>query len=73
MIAPGSSFSCGFAIESIAKLLMIEPIPQLGGETGARARSALLDDTLYFAYSPEIAHKNRKLLFFSSDRVKHSG
>jgi hypothetical protein len=46
MIAPGSSFSCGFAIESIAKLLMIEPIRQLGGKTGARARSALQGEAL---------------------------
>jgi hypothetical protein len=42
MIALGSLFRCGLVIESIAsKLLVIEQIPQLEGETGASARSAL--------------------------------
>jgi hypothetical protein len=73
MIVPGSSFRCGFAIESIAKLLMIEQIPQLDGEIGARARSARAGYTLYFANIPRISNKNCKLFNFTSDRVKHPG
>jgi hypothetical protein len=73
MIVPGSSFRCGFAIESIAKLLMIEQIPLLDGETGARARSASVGYRLYFANIPVIACKNIRLVNFLSDRVKHSG
>jgi hypothetical protein len=52
---------------------MIEQIPQLGGEIGARARSAWVGYTLYFANIPEITCKNLKLINFMSDRVKHSG
>jgi hypothetical protein len=37
VIVPGSLFRCGFVIEQI---------PQLGGETGTRARSALDGYTL---------------------------
>jgi hypothetical protein len=51
----------------------IEQIPQLGGEIGTRARSALVDYTLYFANTPEISFKNRLLISISSDRVKYSG
>jgi hypothetical protein len=38
-------------------LLMIEQIPQLEGETGARARSAWAGYTLYFANNPTITWK----------------
>ena len=52
MIVPRSLFRCGFAIESIAKLLMIEHIPQLDDEIGAGARSARVGNALYFANIP---------------------
>jgi hypothetical protein len=52
---------------------MIEQIPQLDGETGARARSASVGYTLYFANIPEITIKNLNLVYFLSDRVKYSG
>jgi hypothetical protein len=51
----------------------IEQIPQLGGENGTRARSALAGDTLYLANSPEISFKNRWLIYFPSGRMKYSG
>jgi hypothetical protein len=51
----------------------IEQIPQLGGETGTRARSALVGYTLYFANIPEISFKDRWLISFSSDWVKYLG
>jgi hypothetical protein len=73
MIAPRSSFRCGFAIESIAQLLMIEQIPQLGGEIGARARSARIGNTLYFANISGTSNKNNALILFLSGRVKYSG
>jgi hypothetical protein len=37
---------------------MIEPIPPLDGETGARARSAYASYTLYFTNIPEISCEN---------------
>jgi hypothetical protein len=52
---------------------MIEQIPQLDDEIGARARSARVGNTLYFANTPGISNKNIKLITFSSDRVKYSG
>jgi hypothetical protein len=52
---------------------MIEQIPQLDGESGAKARSAWDGYTLYFANIPGISIKNRKLVSFLSDRVKRSG
>ena len=64
MIAPRSLFRCGFAIESI---------PQLDDEIGARARSARVSNTLYFANIPEIFNKHSALIAFLSDRVKYSG
>jgi hypothetical protein len=73
MIVPGSLFRCGLAIESIAQLLMIEPIPQLDDEIGARARSAGVGNTLYFANGPEIFNKHSALIALPSDRVKYSG
>jgi hypothetical protein len=45
----------------------------LACEIGTRARSALVDYTLYFANTPEISFKNRWLISISSDRVKYSG
>ena len=57
MIVPRSLFRCGFALESIAKLLMIEPIPQQDDEIGTRVRSARLDHTLSFADIPGIFNK----------------
>jgi hypothetical protein len=54
-------------------LLTIKQIPQLDGETGARARLARVGDTLYLANIPETTFKNLKLVYFLSDRVKHSG
>jgi hypothetical protein len=65
MIVPGSRFRCGFTIESIASLLVIEQIPQLGGKIDARARSAWVGYTLYFANIPEITNKNLKFRLFS--------
>jgi hypothetical protein len=67
----GSSFRDGFAIELIA--WMIEQIPQLDGESGARACSAWVGYSLYLANIPEITCKNLKLVSFLSDRVKYSG
>ncbi len=52
---------------------MIEQIPQMDGETGARARSAMPGNILYFANIPNILHEYSKLEYFSSDRVKYSG
>jgi hypothetical protein len=40
---------------------MIEQIPQLDDEIGARARSAKVGNTLYFANIPEIFSNNRLL------------
>jgi hypothetical protein len=64
MIAPRSLFRCGFAIESI---------PQLDDEIGARARSARVGNTLYFANIQEIFNKHSALIAFLCDRVKYSG
>jgi hypothetical protein len=50
---------------------MIGQIPQLDGETGARARSACA--SLHLEKITGIGFKNRKLVSFLSDRVKHSG
>jgi hypothetical protein len=52
-----------------SSLLRIEQIPQLDGETGARAHSAWIGYTLYFANIPEITFKNLELVYFLSDRV----
>jgi hypothetical protein len=52
---------------------MIEQIPQLDGESGARARSAWVGYTLHFTNISGITFKNRKLIYYLSDRVKHSG
>jgi hypothetical protein len=52
---------------------MIEKIPQLDDEIGARARSARVRNTFYFANIPEISNKNIKLITFSSGRAKYSG
>jgi hypothetical protein len=60
MIVPGSSFSCGFVIESI---------PPLDGE----GRSAWSGDTLYFTHIPGMSFINYWFVIFSSDRVKYSG
>ena len=57
MSVPRSLFRCGFAIESIASLLMIEQISQLEDKIGARARSARVGNTLYFANVPGIFYK----------------
>jgi hypothetical protein len=52
---------------------MIKQIPQLGGKTGTRARSALVGYSFYFANIPKISLKNCWLISFPSDRVKYSG
>jgi hypothetical protein len=48
---------------------MSEQIPQLDDKTGARARSALLSDTLYFAHIPETKCVSVSYL----DRMKQAG
>ncbi len=73
MSVPRSLFRCGFAIESIASLLMIEQISQLEDKIGARARSARVGNTLYFANVSGIFNKNYALIAFLSRRVKYSG
>jgi hypothetical protein len=60
-------------MEPIAQLLMIEPIPQLDDEIGARARSAGLGNTLYFANSPVVFNSHSALIALLSGRVKFSG
>ncbi len=45
----------------------------MDGETGARARSVMPGNILYFANIPKFSMKYSKLEYFSSDRVKHSG
>jgi len=52
---------------------MIEQIPQMGGDTGARARSAMPGDILHFADIPGFSMKSSELEHFFSDRVKYSG
>ena len=52
---------------------MIGPIPQLDDEIGARARSAEVSSTLYFADIPSIFKINSVLIAFLSGRVKYSG
>jgi hypothetical protein len=64
MIVPRSLFICGFAIEQI---------PQLDDEIGARARSAGVGNTLYFANISVMLNKNSALIAFLSGRVKYSG
>jgi hypothetical protein len=63
------------AIESIALAIEIEPIPPLDDEIGARARSARVDNTLYFADIPGIFNNHSILIVFLSGgwdiRVKH--
>ncbi|MEJ2694967.1 MAG: hypothetical protein P8166_18635 [Candidatus Thiodiazotropha sp.] len=73
MIVQSSLFRCGFTIESIATLLMIEQIPQLDDEIGARARSAWVGNTLRFANIPGILNKNSVLIASLSGRVKYLG
>ena len=41
---------------------MIEPIPQPDDEIGARARSARVDNTMYFADIPGIFNKHSALI-----------
>jgi hypothetical protein len=65
--------TCSPTAKINSKLLMIEQIPQLDGETGARARSASVGYTLYFANIPVVTSKNISLVNFLSDRVKYSG
>jgi hypothetical protein len=48
-------------------------MPQRVGVTGARARSARLGYSLYFANIPKISSKIIKLVNFLSDRAKHTG
>jgi hypothetical protein len=64
MIAPRSLFRCGFVIESI---------PQLDDEIGARARSARAGNTLYFANITGIFNKYSALVALLSGRMKYSG
>ncbi len=52
---------------------MIEQIPQMDGETGARAHSAMPGNILHFANIPKFSMKYNQLEYFSSDRVKYSG
>jgi hypothetical protein len=52
---------------------MTEQIPRLDDEIGARARSAGVGNTLYFANIPGMFHKNSALIAFLSGRVKYSG
>jgi len=52
---------------------MIEQIPQMGGETGTRAGSAVPGDILHFTDIPGFSMKSSELERFFSDRVKYSG
>ncbi len=52
---------------------MIEQIPPLDDEIGARARSARVGNTLYFANIPEMSNKYNVLIEILSGRVKDSG
>jgi hypothetical protein len=54
-------------------LLMIEPIPQLDDEIGAKARSAWVGNTLRFANIPESFNNHSALIALISGRVKYSG
>jgi hypothetical protein len=45
---------------------MIEQIPQLDGEIGARARSARAGYTLYFANIPRISNKTESYLILQA-------
>ncbi len=45
----------------------------MDGETGARARSAMPGNLLYFANFLKFSMKYNKLEYFPSDRVKYSG
>jgi len=71
MTAPGSPCRCGAAVESIAKPLMIEQIPWLAGESGARARSARVSDTLFFVNIPGISFKIHLLISVTRGRLKY--
>ena len=51
---------------------MLEPIPQLDDEIGARARSARVGNALWFANIPEIYNKNSDLTALLSGTVKYS-
>jgi hypothetical protein len=56
------------------KQIMCQQIsPQLDDEIGARARSARVGNTLYFANIPGISNKNSGLSVILSGRVKYSG
>jgi hypothetical protein len=52
---------------------MIEPIPQLDAEIGAKARSAWVGNTLYFADIPGIFNNHSALIAFLSGWAKYSG
>ena len=73
MSAPDSSCRCGAAIESIAKPLMIKQIPWLAGESGARAHSARVSDTLFFVNIPGISFKIHFLISVTRGRLKYHG
>jgi hypothetical protein len=72
MTAPGSSRRYGAAVESIAKPLMIQQIPWLAGESGARARSARVSDTLFFVNIPGISFEIHLLISVTRGRVNIS-
>jgi hypothetical protein len=69
MIAPESSSSFGFAIESTASYLIMQ-IPQLDGETGARASSVWVGYALRLTNIPEITIKNIRNIYILSVRMK---
>jgi hypothetical protein len=73
MIVPSSLFRCVWAIESIALLLMIEPIPLLDDEIDATAGSGWGGNTFYFANIPGIFIQIGVLIAPLSGRVKYSG
>jgi hypothetical protein len=52
---------------------MIEQIPQLDDKIGTTARSARVDNTLYFANIPLFLNKNSVLFASPSDRVIYPG
>jgi hypothetical protein len=51
-------------MSSTAVALTIEPIPQLGDDTRASARSVNLGNTSYLANIPALACNNLKVRFF---------
>ena len=50
---------------------MIELMPQLDDEIGARVRSAEIGNALYFAYITGILNKNSVLIVLLSGQVKY--